>query len=140
VVLNLFFGALIGGFLLHEHMHGRAAGGSLAVALANAGASLTGSDATVFNTIVRRDAPRYAAAAQNLAESRNELRRQIAADPFDAIAAKHAYAVWKKSLNLFIDDIGDTLIDALEGVSPQGRRKILDERRQRMPDPPSPEH
>jgi hypothetical protein len=135
LLLNLFCVALTTGFLLHGRHHGRLGAVSLARALANAGASLSGSDATVFNNIVQRDAPRYAEAAQALAKSREELRHQIAADPFNPVEAKQAYAAWQTSLNMFIDDIGDTLIDALNKISPRGRRTILDERRH-MSDPP----
>lgn len=135
LTLNLFLVALTAGHLLHNRMRGQIAGSSLAHALANSGASLSGSDATAFNAIVQRDAARYAAASQNLAKSRKELRHQIAADPFNPLATKQAYTSWQKDLNVYIDDVGDTLIEALGQISPQGRHKIL-EQRQRGSDPP----
>jgi uncharacterized membrane protein len=136
LLVNLFLIALIGGHLLHSRMHVRRAGSSIVRALTNAGAALSEPDATVFNTIVRRDAPQYAAAAQRLAKAREELRHQIAANPFDADATRQSYAAWQESLNDYAKDIGSTMVDALDHISPEGRRKILDEQRPRIIDPP----
>ena len=139
LLVNLFLVALIGGHVLHSRMHVRDAGNSIARALTNAAAALSEPDATIFNTIVRRDAPRYAEAAQRLAKAREELRHQIAANPFSAEAARQAYAVWQESLNIYAKDIGSTMVDALSQISPEGRRRLLDEQRTRMMDPPPPE-
>lgn len=134
LALNLFLVAFTTGRLLHSGIHGHRTGGSLARALTNSGASLSGTDATTFNAIVQRDAARYTEAAQNLTKSRKELRHQIAADPFDPVATKQAYTRWQKDLNVYIDDVGDTFIEALTQISPQGRRKVL-EQRERNSDP-----
>jgi len=136
LLANLFLIALICGHLLHSRMHARRAGSSIAHALINAGAALSEPDATVFNAIVRRDAPQYAAAAQRLTTAREELRRQIARNPFDADATRRAYAAWQESLNDYAKDIGSTMVDALDHISPEGRRKILDEQRPRIIDAP----
>jgi len=129
VILNLFLVALLGGHLLRGELRARAPVGSLARALANAGANLKEPDAAVFKSIMNTNASHYTEASQHLVEARQELRRQIAADHFDPDAARQAYAAWQKSLNVFIDDFGDALIDALNHISPDGRRQILSERR-----------
>jgi hypothetical protein len=138
VILNLFFVTLIGGHELRTKMDEHAAGSApLMRALANADSSLSASDAAAFNAVMRRDAPRYAAAAQQLDEAREQLETRITADPYNPIAVRQALAAWQVSWNRFIGDVGDPLVDALAQVSPEGRRKLVAVRRARVgPTPP----
>jgi uncharacterized membrane protein len=136
LILNLFLLALTAGHLLRAEFQPRAAGTPLARALANAGTGLSKPDATVFRNVIRTSAPHFADAAQNLVNAREALRHQIEMEPFNRDATKQAYAAWQRTLNIFIEDFGDALVDALGQISTQGRRKILDERRQRLADVP----
>jgi hypothetical protein len=42
-------------------------------------------------------------------------------------------AAWRKASGQFMDQFGDTLIDALAQVSPDGRRRLVSERRSLRP-------
>src|SRR6185437_3653581 len=93
ILLNLFLVALIGGHLLRHRSYDVAAGSpSLPRILANAQASLSAPDAATFGTVMRRDAPRYLESARQLVQARAALEHQITAQPFDAVAAKEAFA------------------------------------------------
>lgn len=129
IVLNLFLAAVIGGHLLH--IRAREAGGIMPMArvLANAEAALPPQDAAAFGAVIRRDAPRYAEAAQQLGEARQELNRQFTAEKFDPQAARRALAAWSTAWDRFLGDFGNTLVTALAEVSPEGRRKLVAERR-----------
>jgi hypothetical protein len=130
--LNLFLAALICGHLLRAQMH-KNPEISLARALANASASLSEPDAAKFNAVMQHNAPMYADALKRLADARLELRRQISAEPFDSNASRQAFAQWQLSLGNFNHDIGDTLVDALAVISPEGRSRILAARFQAPP-------
>jgi hypothetical protein len=130
VLLNLFLIALIGGHLLRHPADDVGPGGiSLPRVLANAQASLSPSDAAAFGSVMRRDAPRYLESARKLADARAQLERQITAQQFDEPAVKQAFAVWQASADRLLDDIGSTLVDALGQVSPEGRQKLVANRR-----------
>jgi ABC-type sulfate transport system permease component len=128
LLANLFLVALIGGHLLRI---GRELGAAtpLARALAHAEAALPPRDAAAFAAVIRRDAPRYEAAARQLGEARRAVQRQVVAEPFDPVAARQALAGWETAWVRFFDDFSGTLVEALAQVSPQGRRKLVAERR-----------
>ncbi|MGB6486299.1 MAG: hypothetical protein WBE91_05395 [Steroidobacteraceae bacterium] len=74
-------------------------------------------------------------AADLLARSaRRALARQIAAAPFDPRATSQALAAWRTSWDRFVGDLSGPLIDALASISPQGRRRLVDARRERIED------
>jgi hypothetical protein len=91
---------------------------------------------------MEREKPRYAEAAKEVAEARAALERDIAADPFDPKAAGQALAAWRVSWDRFIEDFSGPMMDALASVSPEGRRSLVAERRERrelrQDDPDSP--
>lgn len=139
LVVNLFLFALVGGHVLTHDLHARDSGGDVLVrALANAEASLSGADAAAFRAALSRDEPRYAQAARQLAEARNALEREIETEPFNQQAVAQTLAAWQMSWNRFFDAFDDTLIDALAHISPDGRRKLIAERRQAETDDPVP--
>lgn len=130
LVLNIFLIAVIGGHILHrDAYHFRGGGSMLTHALANAAASLPPSDAEAFGAVMRRDAPHYMQSAADLASVREELEKQIAAEPYDKDAVKRAFLAWRDTWDRFTTDFSDTLAEALSKVSPEGRRKLILERR-----------
>jgi hypothetical protein len=130
VLLNLFLIALIGGYVLRHGGHDAAAASpSLPRILANAQASLSAPDAAAFGAVMRRDAPRYLESARKLVEARTLLERQITAQPYDAEATKQAFKTWQASADRFLSQIGDSLVEALGQVSPEGRQKLVASRR-----------
>ncbi len=129
IVLNLFLIAMIGGHVLRLRSYELNTGTLWARALARAEARLPRKDAAAFSAVIRRDAPNYAEAQQRIVEARQELRRRIAAEPFDQQAVREALATWRAAWNAFFDRFGNTLVDAVAQVSPEGRRKLVAEPR-----------
>ncbi|HTV96317.1 MAG TPA: periplasmic heavy metal sensor [Steroidobacteraceae bacterium] len=130
LLFNVFLLAIIGGHVLRHHGERGFSpmSTSLARALANAEASLPPSDAAKFRDVMTRGAPLYAQSAKQLAEARAALQRQIVAEPFDRQAVRSAFLAWQQSWNRLLDNAGDTLIEALAQVSPEGRRKLIAQR------------
>lgn len=133
LVLNIFLIALIAGHLVHRHAHGMHDGSFLKRALMSAEASLSPQDAAAFGAIIRRDATRYGEAAAQLVKSREDLEKQIATEPFDKEAVKRAFMASRESWSRFTDDFGETLVDALASISPEGRHRLIMERRRGLP-------
>lgn len=129
VILNLFLLAIIGGHLWRAHTRGEilTSGMPLARALMRVEAILPAADSVAFSEVIRRDAPHFAASIGQLRQARQELDRQIVAEPFSPVAARQALSTTQTAWNHFMDDFGGTLIDALSQVSPQGRRKLISE-------------
>ena len=127
VILNLFLLAVIGGHMWHARPQLPGSGVALARALARAEAILPARDGAAFGAVIRRDAPRFTRSILELRRARQELDRQIVAEPFDPKAARQALSGTEAAWDHFLDDFGDTLIDALGQVSPEGRRKLISE-------------
>jgi hypothetical protein len=133
LVLNLFFVALIGGHMLRVHRIGEGFGTPLGRALAHAQASLSSQDAAAFGAAIRRGAPRYGQDLRDLAEARQALNSQVTAETFDPDATRQAVKGWETAWGRFVDDFTDSFIDALAGISPEGRRKLVSEFRASHP-------
>jgi uncharacterized membrane protein len=125
IILNLFLIAVIGGHLLKVDQRYAAERMPLARALARAEQVLSPQDAAAFGAVFRREAPRLTSSNQHLREARQELERQIVADPFNPTATRQALQATQVALNHYLDDIGAPLVEALGQVSPQGRRKLI---------------
>lgn len=130
LVLNLFLVALVAGHLVRRQIGELEPGNSVvATGIAMAEASLSKADAAAFAEVMRRDAPRYEPAAKELEQTRQALDRQITSEPFDPKTVRQAFAVWQGAWNRFIDAFTDTAVDALSQISPEGREKLLIQRR-----------
>jgi uncharacterized membrane protein len=134
IVLNLFLMAVIGGTLWHNRRP-LPPGSPLARALANAEAILPPEDAAKFGAVLRRDAPSFMDAAQKLRDARQELNRELGADPFDKDGARLALAAWQVAWDQFLSDFRGPLMDALAQVSADGRRKLIAARNASRADP-----
>ena len=132
VVLNLFLLALVGGHFLRASRSELPAM-PVARALARAQATLSPQDAAAFGAVVRRDAPRYVGAWREIVTARRQLEQVLAADPYDKAKAQQAFATWHEAWNQYVDKLGDTLIDGMSQISPEGRRKLIALRRQSHP-------
>ena len=130
LALNLFLVAVIGGHLLRVRQVEAKSGASLvALAISNAEASLSKADATRFAAVMQRDEPRYMRAAQQVAKDRVEYERLVIAEPFDKDAADQAFRRWQVSWTNLMDTLRTPIIDALAEVSPEGRQKLIEQRR-----------
>jgi hypothetical protein len=141
IILNLFLIALIGGHVLNPARRIANVGLPLARALARAQEVLPPPDAKAFGAVMERDAPRFVKSAQALRDARQELDRQIVANPFNPTAARQALKATQVAWDQFLDDFGDSLVDGLQQVSPQGRRKLIRETQygvRAVPDTPPP--
>lgn len=138
VILNLFLVALIGGQVWHNRRSDAGFGTPLAGALARAEAILPSQDAAAFGAVIKRDAPHYAEDWRQLRAARRELRRKITAEDFNQEQVRQALATWQTAWGRFFGDFSGTLIEALAQVSPEGRRKLVAERRAARGEPPSP--
>lgn len=127
LALNLFLAAVIVGHIWHNHHNSRAFGPPLGRALAFAESRLPSDDAQAFRAVIDREAPRFAQDEQQLMDARRELGRQISADKFDADSVRQAFGAWRAAWNHFLDDFSGTLLNALAQVSPEGRRKLVEE-------------
>jgi uncharacterized membrane protein len=132
VVLNLFLIALISGHLLRRDAHQASLASApipLARALATVQSTLSPADAAAFGSVMRRESPNVAESVRQIAEARRALGRQIVAEPYDAKATRDAMAAWQASWNHFFEQVSTPLVDALGQISPEGRQKLVDERR-----------
>lgn len=129
VILNSFFIALIGGHAWRSRMVAMEGKTPFATILARAEAELSREDAASFDAAIRGDAPHYAEAARQLRLARTSVRDQVTAERFDAQKARTALANWQMAWNNFMGAFDDTLIKALAKVSPEGRRKLVRQRR-----------
>jgi len=129
IVLNLFFVALIVGHIWQVHQAPTTLGEPLARALARAEASLPPRDSAAFGAVIKGNAPQYVGALHQFAMARRQLAEAIIAPQYDAPKVRQALATWQSAWNSFVGDFGPTLVEALGQVSPEGRRKLIAQRR-----------
>ncbi len=130
VVFNLFLVAVIAGHVLRVHTAPPRHGTVLTRALANAEASLSPSDAAAFRAVMQSGAPKFSEQAAQIAQARQALDRQIEANPFDPDETRQALAAWRSAWSRFLDDFSNALVQALAKVSPDGRQKLVEQRRE----------
>jgi uncharacterized membrane protein len=127
ILLNLFLLAVIGGHLLQVRNRSDNPGAPLARALSRVESILPKKEADAFGAVIRRDAPRFGRSWEQLREARQELNRQVAAEPFDPAAARQSLRATQAAWDGFLDQFSDTLVDGLAQISPEGRRKLISE-------------
>lgn len=132
VILNLFLLGLIAGHFLRGAGAREISISPMAGAVERAEAALDPTDAAAFRAALTRDRPRYVQSAEQVAAARRELVRQILAQPFDPRAAGQALQTWRTDWDRFVGDFSGPLIDALAAISPPGRRRLIDARRERL--------
>lgn len=97
----------------------------LARLLAVAEATLPPSDAILFRETLLKEEPRYAQAVKGLTQARQEMLKQISANPYDPVATLTALSAMQSAWTEFMDAIGGPLVDAIGEVSPEGRRRVV---------------
>jgi uncharacterized membrane protein len=126
LILNLFLLAVVIGHVLRQ---GTSAPLTLAGALTNAEASLSPADAAAFADVMRRAAPKYALAAQELGDARRNVEQKITADPYNADDVRNALQAWRGASSRFFDSFNGALVEALSKVSVEGRHNLIAQRR-----------
>lgn len=129
VILNLFLIAVIGGYVWRNRIVDIGGKPPFAAALARAEAGLSPEDAKAFDVAIRQGMPQYMAAAQRLRHARLAVRDQVVAEHFDPEKTRAALNDWQSAWNGFLGAFDDSLIKALAQVSPEGRRKLVAQRR-----------
>ena len=127
ILLNLFLLAVIGGYLLHVRNRSENPVAPLARALLRAESILPKKDAEVFGAAIHRDEPLFRRSWEQLREARQELDRQIAAEPFDPAATRQSVRATQAAWDRFVAEFSNTLVDSLAHISPEGRRKLVSE-------------
>jgi uncharacterized membrane protein len=130
-LLNLFLLGVIAGHFLGRGHPPEISITPMASTLARAEAAMDPADAAAFSAALKRDRSQYLRSMAQVAAARRELARQIAAQPFDPHAASLAFDAWRTSWDRFIGDFSGPLIDALGAISPDGRRRLMNARRER---------
>lgn len=129
ILLNLFFVALIAGHMLQDRLQQQTYRSPLARALAQMEASLPPKDAATFRAAIAASAPAYVSAAQRLEAARTRLEAQVVANHLDIDQTKAAFVNWHNAWDGFFDAFSGPLTDALAQISPEGRRKLVAERK-----------
>jgi len=132
IILNLFFLAVIGGYLLRPTFVARQTEGPMGRAVSIVESQLDSADAAAFEAVVQRDKSRNAEAERAIVASRDALETDLASEPFNPARAKVAVADTREALDRFIDSFSATVIDALGQLSPAGRKKLVALRRERL--------
>lgn len=125
LVLNMFLLAFLGGQMLRATPEVPKGVDPLARILAVAEATLPASDARSFRETLLKEEPRYARAVRKVTEARQEMLKQMSADPYDPVATLAALSATQSAWTEFMDAIGGPLVDAIGQISPEGRRKVL---------------
>ena len=133
LVLNLFFAGLVSGHIFHFYKAEERFGVPFARALAHAQASLPPQDAASFSAAMERGAPQFNQDFQTLAEARRALSLQVTAEHFDRDATRQALAGMQAASDRLANDFADTFVNALAGLSPEGRQKLVKEFRAERP-------
>jgi hypothetical protein len=140
IILNLFFLALIGGFFLRPIIFAHQTDDPIDRAIALVEGQLGPSDAAAFDAIMTRDKAQNTEAKRQLISSRDALESELAVEPFDQARAKVAVANTRQAFDRFIEGFSATVLDALNQLSPAGRKRLVELRRQHLGtfDPVSP--
>lgn len=93
--------------------------------LAVAEANLPPSDAKLFREALLKEEPRYAQTVKKLVQARQEMLKQVSAEPYDPVATLAALNATQTAWTEFMEAIGPPMVDAVGVVSPEGRRRVV---------------
>lgn len=125
LVLNMFLLAFLGGQMLRARPEVPRGDDPLARILAVVEATLPASDARLFRQTLLKGEPRYARAVKKVTEARQEMLKQVSAEPYDPVATLTALSEMEGAWTEFMDAIGGSLVDAIGQISPEGRRAVV---------------
>ncbi|RCI80121.1 hypothetical protein DNK03_00570 [Brucella anthropi] len=125
LVLNMFLLAFLGGQVLRATPEVPRGDDPLTRILAVADATLPASDAKSFRQTLLKEEPRYAQAVRRVTQARQEMLKQLSADPYDPVATLAALNATQSAWTEFMDAVGGPLVDAIGEISPEGRRRVV---------------
>jgi uncharacterized membrane protein len=122
---NLFAAALIGA---HFTMRpDRPPGPPRAAAMMDRMAhDLPPDDAARFRTVMQARLPEIEAARTRMEQARAAMSRAIAQTPYDEAAVRQAMKAWQDAWIAMSNDLGDSMLTAVSGLSPDGRRRLAE--------------
>lgn len=131
LALNLFLLAGIGTHAVRvwQFRHNMASQTLVQRALIQADAALSPEDREIFDKILLPGEASFGPAADQMTVARHHLADALLAQPYNPAATAAAFDHWQASWNQFQSALRTPLLDALNAISPQGRRALVEARR-----------
>ncbi len=131
LALNLFLLAVIGTHVLRSRQFQSdiATQPPLQRALIEAEAALSPADRTAFDKALLAGETSFGPAADQMAIARQNLAEAVLAQPYNPAATAAAFDHWQASWGQFQSAFRAPLLNALNAISPQGRRALVEARR-----------
>ena len=124
VLLNLFFVALTIGHHFERHPDGPPPFQLMTHMFQHAAARLSPTDAEIFQTMMQQEASRYTQAREDLIHAQDDLCHLLLDPNFNAAAVHTAMARRQAAWDAFTGGFNNALVDAMDRMSPQGRRVV----------------
>jgi len=124
LVLNVCLTGFLAARLYHAHLV-RTERPTIEAVLSGIQSKLSRDDAVRFIQPFERDRARLQAAQAELETARTAVWTAIAAEPFDADAARAAIDVWRQRSSENAKGFVDSLADAVRAISPEGRATVI---------------
>src|SRR3954447_13190533 len=83
-------------------------------------------DAARFRTVMQSRLPEIEAARARMEQARATMSRAIAQTPYDEAAVRRALKAWQQAWIAMSDDLGSSMLSAVSGLSPDGRRRLAE--------------
>lgn len=120
---NLFAGALIGAHVAMRRPSGPPGLDGVVERMAR---SLPSGDAERFRAMLAHERPWYDLARRNMDDSREQLSRAIAQQPYDEAAVRGRMQAWQARWIETSNRFGDSLLSAIGALSPEGRIRLAE--------------
>ncbi|MBO1325747.1 periplasmic heavy metal sensor [Acetobacter sp. TBRC 12305] len=124
VLLNLFFVALNIGHHFEHHPDGPPPFGVMTHMFQHVGSRLSPADAQIFQTMMQQEGSRYTQAREELMSAQDDLNRLLLDPNFDAGAVHAAMLRRQAAWDSFVGGFNNALVDAMNQMTPQGRRSV----------------
>ncbi len=124
LALNVFLVALIGAHLLRPALVAPAAPSRAEGPIGRIVDALPQAEAIRMRAVLDRARPERQAARDRVSAAQHDVASAIAHSPYDEDEIRHALAAWQASWHDFTTDFNAVLIEALRGLSDDGRARF----------------
>lgn len=83
-------------------------------------------DADRFRAAMQPRLPEIEAARRRMEQARAEMSRAIAQTPYDETVVRQAMKAWQDAWIAMSNDMGASVLSAVSGLSPDGRRRLAE--------------
>jgi uncharacterized membrane protein len=132
LLLNVCLAGFLGARLFHSHLV-RSERPTIDAVLTDIQSRLSREDAPRFIEPFERERPKLLAAQAGLEAARADVWRAIAAQPFDASAARAAIDRWRQKSSDNAKGFVDALAEAVQAISPAGRTTVIETLERQQP-------